>query len=133
MGHEVICYKSPKVFGKKCLGHGISRSVNTAVILAVDLPPCTSAIDPKPTIRHPGGMCSKTSSIHRTHIYTYASKAQPRSRSPSIQYSCGGKRAAETQSACLPQRLFPANSVLPLSLPVGLIINAVSCQELLLE
>jgi len=41
------CYKRPKVFGEKCLGHGISPSGNTAAILAAEALPCTSAIDPR--------------------------------------------------------------------------------------
>jgi hypothetical protein len=40
------CYKRPKVFGKKCSGHGISPSGNTAATLAAGLRPCTSTIDP---------------------------------------------------------------------------------------
>jgi hypothetical protein len=44
MGREINYYKRPKVFGEKCLGHGISPW-NTAAILASKLMPSTSAID----------------------------------------------------------------------------------------
>ncbi|MDQ1811734.1 hypothetical protein RBA41_00280 [Massilia sp. CCM 9210] len=39
-------YKRPKVFGKKCSGHGISPAANTAVILMPGLRPRTSASAP---------------------------------------------------------------------------------------
>jgi hypothetical protein len=34
MGRKMSCYERPKVFGEKCLGHGISPYRNTDVILA---------------------------------------------------------------------------------------------------
>jgi hypothetical protein len=36
VGWEMICNKRPEVFGKKCLGHGISPSGNTVAILRPD-------------------------------------------------------------------------------------------------
>lgn len=47
MGLEMSFYKRPKVFGEKCLSHGIGPSGNTAVNLADALKPRTSAIDRK--------------------------------------------------------------------------------------
>ena len=46
VGREMGCNERPKVFGKKCLVHGITPSANTAAILLLGLSPCTSAIAP---------------------------------------------------------------------------------------
>lgn len=46
MGWKMSCYERPKVFGKKCSGHGISPSINMDVMLVPGLRLHTSASDP---------------------------------------------------------------------------------------
>ena len=50
VSREMTCCVRPKVFGEKCLGHGISPSGNTAAILATELRPCKSDIEPLRTL-----------------------------------------------------------------------------------
>lgn len=45
MGREMSCYRRPKVFRKKCLGHDITPSANTAAFFMPGLSLCRSAND----------------------------------------------------------------------------------------
>jgi hypothetical protein len=47
VSRKMSFYKRPKVFGEKCLGHGIGSFANKAAMIMPELWPCTSAIDPK--------------------------------------------------------------------------------------